>query len=998
MMEDREAIESSGDSRAVPLWPDGIYTSSRFGPPMLSAEPVIRARLLEPFASLGRGRRIVAVTAGAGCGKSVAAHLGTRGLDHPIRWVEFGQRSNWGRVLVDLHRATAGFHVDGAAAVRAGFEAGCDPSELAAVFADSLRERDLTLVLDNVEVVAADSEALAVLESFIAHVPVSVRFVLISRTPVNALLWPALVGGTAALVTEDDLRLTVDEAEALLASSGKPGAFAGDLVAHTGGWMMACAVYARSQETDGPNIFGLFATYIHNEALAGLTSEQRRFLLVTSIADVVDETLAAELVGEHGRRLFADIVGLGLPSMSIDGGRLTYHPILREYLVRQLAREPDSTHREIRERFAAYLSAHGRLDEAVDLWLELGRRDEAIASIAVAAPSLMQRSDWGTLNRWFDALGEPAVDANLMLVAARIRTLHGERRFREGAAYIHRLEQDDVLEAVFRADRSLVAIAAWILQSDPSAAWHILDTYEGDYQVDAVSFYLDALYSTEPAQAPSGSDWAGAARLVSWAMLWQGRLGFLRRLAEARASGPVDDPNLILGVAWSGAGVAARMYFDLLPTRLRERPHSRLVEAAISLVEGNDQAALESATKAMYEGGPAGNPPVYEAMAAWSLLRLGRTSEAVELIESRLLDPRTAIAMVEWLQTLRGWAYIADGDADAAVAVLTAAVESASGARRRLALSMAAVYLAEAWFQLGDFDAAGKYLATGRDADHEIGRAFWFADALQHCPLSRAALSRDDGPSGATRLVMGSSSVIGVETLGDGYGVFAGGESICARLKVVELLACVALHPQGIERNRLQQRLLPDSDRRRGGNHFRQIVHQMRKSTGIVLDRLPGDRLALPEQPTIVVSDMEFQRLIDFPRDDGAEGLVAVRRAVDLYRGRYLVESELDWAEERRHQLDLLFEDAAWDVAVEAMQRDELDAASHYCEEILLRNPYREEVYRMLMQIEHQRGSPAQLTAQFLRARDALAELGLDPPDDLRALLQQSTTRTAAAG
>ena len=265
---------------------------------------------------------------------------------------------------------------------------------------------------------------------------------------------------------------------------------------------------------------------------------------------------------------------------------------------------------------------------------------------------------------------------------------------------------------------------------------------------------------------------------------------------------------------------------------------------------------------------------------------------------------------------------------------------------------MAAVYLAEAWFQLGDFDAAGKYLATGRDADHEIGRAFWFADALQHCPLSRAALSRDDGPSGATRLVMGSSSVVGVETLGDGYGVFAGGESICARLKVVELLACVALHPQGIERNRLQQRLLPDSDRRRGGNHFRQIVHQMRKSTGIVLDRLPGDRLALPEQPTIVVSDMEFQRLIDFPRDDGAEGLVAVRRAVDLCRGRYLGESEVDWAEERRHQLDC--SSGAWDVAIEG------DAAMDSMREPLLREILlrhrRRRVYRMLMQIEHQRG------------------------------------------
>src|SRR6185436_116856 len=106
-----------------------------------------------------------------------------------------------------------------------------------------------------------------------------------------------------------------------------------------------------------------------------------------------------------------------------------------------------------------------------------------------------------------------------------------------------------------------------------------------------------------------------------------------------------------------------------------------------------------------------------------------------------------------------------------------------------------------------------------------------------------------------------------------------------------------ANHPGGISRTELQLRLFPDVDRRRGGNHFRQVVFKLRELTG--LSPVRPDASMVAWTPGAVTSDaVLFEQLVESAKGlPPAEARPLLKQALDLVTGTFLAGSDLQWVD-----------------------------------------------------------------------------------------------------
>ncbi|MDN5853671.1 MAG: LuxR C-terminal-related transcriptional regulator, partial [Actinomycetia bacterium] len=269
------------------------------------------------------------------------------------------------------------------------------------------------LILDDLDSVT-DPLATAQLGQFVRRLPPPVRVVLSSRHDPSFALHELRLSGHLVEVRATDLAFTPAETSELLV---KDGLGADDIVAVTKlteGWpagvQLARALLKRPG--DGERLAGLFAShhailsdYLFNEAFSSQAARSQDLLLRTSVVSVVSESLAADLTGrpDAGEAIagMADLAPLlsRYPSAGVDEVAYRYHPLLRAYLVAELARRDRdllrATHRLAAlwyERHADYLNAirHARSSEDSELLTLLLRRHGAGLILIGESDALLQ--------------------------------------------------------------------------------------------------------------------------------------------------------------------------------------------------------------------------------------------------------------------------------------------------------------------------------------------------------------------------------------------------------------------------------------------------------------------------------------------------------------------------------------------------------------------------------------------------------------------------------
>ncbi|GAA4513380.1 MULTISPECIES: BTAD domain-containing putative transcriptional regulator [Nonomuraea] len=994
-----------------------MILSHKVLPPGLPRGTIARDRLDEQFATLLDVYETIVIFAAAGSGKTVQTRMFAARFGWPLAWLtlDAGDRSP-SRLMTYLAKALAEVNPEAPRTVETALEEGFPAAEVAAMLAEGIHDTSLLLVLDDCEWLVEADEAVDALGVFLDYLPPNVRTIILSREDLGGPIGRMMLQGRIARVSGEDLALSMDEARTLLAAHGQGGRDPAPLMEATKGWIAAVAfdIVPGLQSGNGPDVL---AGFVSREILARLPEEEQDFLLRTSIPAGVTARAAVALCGEKGYRLWQSLGSRHLPATKVDRA-LVYHPRFRQHLREQLQARLPGELPELQSRYARLLEQCGMHEDAVETYLEAGELEKGADAAERAVAALAARADWQVLLRWLEAFGPAAVESRPVLLGAALRALYGVRRIPEAQALILRLHQEGVLSDVAKADPGAVAFVGYAMQWRPADALELVRGYEGDFRAEAVRYELEAVAGREPVAPPPGRDWVDSERVYSWGLLVQGRLDQLLRMLPDEGDWPPRSffrtPHPLLALVWRGELALARELLDEVPEAIKFGAHTDLWffhEAWLLWAEGHVEEALAAAEAAVDHSRRTlfGWEPCFEVVVGVLQLALGRVDDARMTLADAI--SRSAASgnrcYAEWGQTFQGLAYLRIDRPEDAARVLRTATEAMRAAGRTLMLPFAAAYLAEAEARLGRAEAASAAVELAYATASSIGCLFVLKNALNDVPgVLRRQIENDAGGTRWRQLVGQQPPevrkrqpavpserviVVDVHTHGPVVDLIVDGVPRCSRrTKVLELAAYLALHPEGVERHRLQERLFPDADPRRGGNYFRQVVHKLRQATGVNLSRTAHGHVRWADGLYVDSTDLRFERMIgEAYRLRGEERLDCIESTLEMVEGPYLPESELEWAEERRHELEVMIVNAAVDAAQVAVSLGYLERARQAATFAINRDPFCESAYCVRMRVEGALGSPHAVLAEFQRLTTALAELGVEPTPATRQLVRE---------
>jgi DNA-binding SARP family transcriptional activator len=217
--------------------------------------------------------------------------------------------------------------------------------------------------------------------------------------------------------------------------------------------------------------------------------------------------------------------------------------------------------------------------------------------------------------------------------------------------------------------------------------------------------------------------------------------------------------------------------------------------------------------------------------------------------------------------------------------------------------------------------------------------------------------------------------------------ITAAGQEIGGGLrKARELMAFLAVHPDGASGEAINEALWPESDASHATGQrnlaLRKAREMLRTATGLAAPMWflhAAGRYRL--DPGLISTDLwQFSDALDEARHaDGDDArLAACREAAGLYHGELAEGSGYEWAEPyaetaRRRALD------AWTTIAEILQARDPDQALAALESALGHDPYNEFLYQRIMRLQAAAGRPEAVrrTLSLLEAR--LTELGVTP-------------------
>ncbi|MFF7160786.1 LuxR C-terminal-related transcriptional regulator [Streptomyces sp. NPDC008086] len=407
-------------------------------PPHLLTRPRLLRRLdaaTEP---------VVVVSAPPGAGKTVLLTEWSRGLAArgERAWLSLDAHDNtagrlWTGILQALHRVRPELpaRLDSAGWTLDGWLEKILPSLVTGVGAQG----PLTLILDGLESVT-DAEAVRSLADFLTRLPPGFRIVLSTRHVPGRPLPALRARGLVAELDQHDLAFTPDEAWAVLTDllgSSPTADTSSALYEVTEGWAAGLCLMGRilarsanEADREGNLARGRQAVteYLATEVLHRLTTEQREFLLRTSVLDELSAGPCQALAGDRAGALLRELartVQLLVPAS--DPSAYRHHRALSLLLSDLLKSEGPDTLASLHRSAAQWYSRQGQTTEAVRHW-GLGRDESAaVASVLDDWEKAISAGRGAEVARWLDLLPPRTVaaDAGLCVVAAMASLAEG---------------------------------------------------------------------------------------------------------------------------------------------------------------------------------------------------------------------------------------------------------------------------------------------------------------------------------------------------------------------------------------------------------------------------------------------------------------------------------------------------------------------------------------------------------------------------------------------
>jgi LuxR family maltose regulon positive regulatory protein len=802
-------------------------------PQEFTPRPRLRRRLDEATAD-----QVVVVSAPAGSGKTLLLADWVRDGEQPeTAWVRLDADDNdprrlWSAVVASLSalpsaaRAGPLQRLAGVAALPGGVD-------VVEELADTLEALDtpVRIVLDDVHELTG-REVLRDLARLIRRRPASVRLLLASRADPPISIPRLRLEGRVHELRADVLRFTLHEAAALLGAMGltMTGAQIAALHARTEGWAAGLRLAALAlRRTDDAEAFltsfsgdeRSVAEYLTGEIIDGLGPDTQDFLRVVSVCSPLPAALAAEL----SRRPDAERVldGLRQETALVERtfpGSYRIHPLLRTYLVADLARQRPQTHRDVQAAAARWWFAHEEPVHALRHAERAGDRDLITAFVHSAGVPLMLGGDLGPLRRALAAVGPGTRTADPWLALTAAITHLDARALPAAAAELEsaRRAWPETPSAGLEALRASAELLAAGLGLNVGAS--ISSPGEAERTQPELAALLHASRGAAEFANPGGPDVDLArteleraldlARALDLGYLEVQSLSMLATLAAVRGDlrdmAATADQAVAAAVrcrrhpsAWSAGPMGMLAYADLLwgdPAAAAARSHEALggwdplpPEASYTLHAVHGAAVADQGQR------PAGLAEMRAARADFGdTPATPSMSTSLTVLEHRvaLLNGNLAAAaeVAAWLAArvdgtgetllLEAWTETAAGRYDAARAVVAPVFEPATPILLPQTRVEAHLVVAEAALQIGDRRSGGAALEKALAAAETV-------DVVR--PLALA------GPC--------TQELLSARAAGNGRGPFAG--------RVAAARAAVVPHPAALlsERERAILALLP---------------------------------------------------------------------------------------------------------------------------------------------------------------------------------------------
>jgi LuxR family maltose regulon positive regulatory protein len=387
-----------------------LLLDPKFSAPCPRPGMVSRAGLVE--AARSNGRRLVAVTAPAGYGKSTFLAQWAEAEDRPVAWVSLDRfDDDPAMLLVSLASAYCRAGLGSASLVADMAGPGVSVLGRAApLLASALRmsPAPFVLMLDDLHELQSPV-CHDVLSVVISGISVGSQLAAASRSEQPHL--PRLRAmGEALEFGAGDLALGASGARQIFAHAqvSLTAELAAAATERTEGWpvgLYLAALIAKQSHGQESAVTGddrYVADYLYRESLMRQPEDVQRFLRRTAVLDQLYGPLCDAVLGSSGaagrlRRLEAS--GLFLIPLDRQRHWYRYHALFREFLLDELRRTEPGLIVTLHQRAADWYEAHG--------------------SPALALEHLLDTTDWDRLVRLADALAQPTYNAGQLSAVQR---------------------------------------------------------------------------------------------------------------------------------------------------------------------------------------------------------------------------------------------------------------------------------------------------------------------------------------------------------------------------------------------------------------------------------------------------------------------------------------------------------------------------------------------------------------------------------------------------
>jgi LuxR family maltose regulon positive regulatory protein len=481
---------------------DELLLNNKLSVPQPRLGGVSRAELIET--ARRSGCRVVGVTAPAGYGKSTLLAQWALAEDRRVAWASLDRFDDDPAALVTLlASAYASVAPSGAELIvdvgGLGVSVlGRAAPRLASAFSTS--PVPFVLMLDDLHELQSPAchDVLVVVTS---GIPPGSQLVATSRSE-QPHLSRLRASGEALEISAADLALDATGAEQIFSEAHvdltREQAVA--VTEKTEGWpvgLYLAAVIASDSKGESLTISGddrYVADYLYRESLMQLPESSRRFLRCTAVLDHLCAPLCDALLGgsdaqEQLRGLEASTLFL----IPLDRRRdwYRYHALFREFLLGELRRVEPDVISKLHLRAADWYESNGSPWLAVEHLLNTTERDRCVQLVTELGLATYQAGQMSTLERWFSALGDGAVEnyPPLAVLAGYVAVWSGQTaEAQRWAAIINASSFDlvppdgtasfDSARAMFRAvicaagPQQMVSDASFaVAQEPPWSAW-----------------------------------------------------------------------------------------------------------------------------------------------------------------------------------------------------------------------------------------------------------------------------------------------------------------------------------------------------------------------------------------------------------------------------------------------------------------------------------------------------------------------------------------------